>query len=62
MGIKIDQETNTRPMEKELAQSDLPSKRKVPNTIQKLCRLHQLEPEFTLSSCATTTEPQIGVE
>ena len=29
MGIKIDQETNTRPMEKELAQSDLPSKRKV---------------------------------
>ena len=30
MGIKIDQETNTRPMEKELAQSDLPSKRKVP--------------------------------
>ena len=30
-----DQEKNTRPMEKELAQSDLCSKRKVPNTTQK---------------------------
>ena len=35
MGIKTYQEKNTSAMEKELAQSDIPVKRKIQKTIQK---------------------------
>ena len=36
MGIKTYQEKNTKPLEKELAQLDLPVRRKIPKTTQKL--------------------------
>ena len=35
MGIKTYQEKNAKPMEKELAQSDIPVKRKMQTTIRK---------------------------
>ena len=35
MGIKPYQEKNAKPMEKELAQSDIPLKRKIQKTVQK---------------------------
>ena len=40
MGIKTYQEKNTRPMEKELAQSDLPVRRKIPKTTRK-CHFYE---------------------
>ena len=36
MGIKTYQEKNTRPMEKELAQSDLPVRRKIQKTTESI--------------------------
>ena len=41
MGIKSYQEKNAKPMEKELAQSDIPVKRKIQNTIQN-CRFPEI--------------------
>ena len=51
MGIKTYQEKNTRAMEKELAQSDKPVKRKVQKTIRK-CQISPVSsdsPELAIS-------------
>ena len=40
MGIKTYQEKNTKPMEKELAQSDLPVRRKIQKNTQK-CHFYE---------------------
>ena len=40
MGIKTYQEKNTKPMEKELAQSDLPVRRKIQKTTRK-CHFYE---------------------
>ena len=41
MGIKTYQEKNTRPMEKELAQSDLPVRRKIKKNQPKMSLLEK---------------------
>ena len=41
MGIKTYQEKNAKPMEKELAQSDIPVKRKIQKTIRK-CHISEI--------------------
>ena len=40
MGIKTYQEKNTKPMEKELAQSDLPVRKKIQKTTRK-CHFYE---------------------
>ena len=49
MGIKHYQEKNARAMEKELAQSNIPVKRKIPKTIR---NYHFPEIYFDLTACA----------